>query len=540
MRQVKCPDCRALLKVRDESRGMVRCPQCGAAVGLDAGIPVVGGPDDSPRVPRPALKHSLRETAGAAPAPAVPVVTPMESRPRRERPENVRSGGAGTLLIVLGVVGLLFVLMCAGGGIIAYLLWDSGSSSSANVASTAPKIGSADPAPPIFNPPPRRGPEGVPPDFQRQMDDAMRRMDGMFGGGEPPKPVKLPVLPAAVPIGVAPLPSDTLAIDLPDRVARAASGGGGRFMVLSFGNEKKVGVFDLNDLKTSYVDVPEPEAWVAAGMNRFVVFLPRAKKLRRYNLLDRKLEKERDFDPPQELCSFCMGSASAGPLLVVAGPNLSREPRFYDLDTLEPMKIPAVDGFPAMMLSSPADTYFAAANGRAFGSHWGIDSNMALSSLSIADGLARRFAMTTHTNFVAPFADGKHVCTGGRGVLTIDLKGVPGAVYSRDDFGIFLTYLFVPAQAGPYYMHVQTGGIAAGADDGLPNTAGTIVFYALGNKQPLLTLRNVPAPSGNELDGYKSIGLPRGIHFSPQAKALVVVPPARDKLHLYRVELAKK
>src|SRR2546430_1348621 len=142
---------------------------------------------------------------------------------------------------------------------------------------------------------------------------------GDFAGGEA-KPVKLPDLPAAIPIGIAPLPGDKHAIDLPDRVVRVASGGGGRFMVLAFGGVPKVGVLDLNDLKIHYVDIPEADVWVAAGMNRFAVYLPAAKKLRRYNLLDRRLETTIDFRPPPEVSAFCMGSASAGPLLVAAGP----------------------------------------------------------------------------------------------------------------------------------------------------------------------------------------------------------------------------
>jgi hypothetical protein len=377
------------------------------------------------------------------------------------------------------------------------------------------------------------------------MDDAARGMGPApipaFGEA---KPVKLPDLPAQIPIALAPLAADTQTIDLPDRVQRVASGGGGRFMVLAFGGEKRIGVLDLNDLKLSYIDVPEADGWVAAGMNRFAVFLPQAKKLRRYNLLDRKLEKERDFNPPPEVSSFVMGSASNGPLLVAAGPVMRRECRFLDLETLEAMPFQGKDIF--SQPTDPCNRYWAAANGRYFGCCWadGDSNGLKLSGMSIEKGIIERIGDHGHTWYCAPFADGKNVATGGSGVLTRDIKSTAGAIFSPEN-GINLTHMFVPAQSGQFYMHVQTGGDPGGQNGGLATDPGTIVFYKLGDLKPLLTLKNVPVPRNEwperqELGNYQSISLPRGVHFSPEAKALVVIPAARDKLHLYRVDVAKK
>src|SRR5205807_2137990 len=35
----------------------------------------------------------------------------------------------------------------------------------------------------------------------------------------------------------------------------------------------------------------------------------------------------------------------------------------------------------------------------------------------------------------------------------------------------------------------------------------------------------------------RDISVPRGVHFSPEAKCLAVLPPGRDKLVLYRVDI---
>jgi LSD1 subclass zinc finger protein len=544
MRQVKCPDCRALLQLRDGITGNVRCPKCGASIGLEDDIPVVGAEPAKPRAPRPALKHSVSEKPGGGRGPVPPpVVGPADESRRRPRREEPRSTGPNVLLLVLGLVAAVLLLVCGGGGIIGYVVWDRASSGGKNV--TLAPVTSRSPGP-VFAPPgfaPDGPPPGMPPDFRKRMDDAMRGMPDGFLGGDNAKPVKLPALPPAIPIGVAPLPGDKHAIDLPDRVVRVASAGGGRFMVFAFANEKKVGVFDLNDLKINYVDLPESDVWVAGAMNRFAVYLPAAKKLRRYNLLDRKQEKERACDPEAEITSFAMGSASNGPLLLVAGQPLSRMCRFFDLDNLEPMNIPAKDFL--SRLEDAQDLYWPAANGRYFGCCWSNDGGgLKLSAMSIEAGIMERIDGHTHTWFVAPFADGKYVATGGGGILSRDLKSVNDVPFSAEQ-GINLTYMFVPAQSGPYYMHVQTGGTRPGQDGGIDNKAGTIVFYALGSRNPLRTLNDVPVPVNEwpdrqELRDYQSITLPRGVQFSPEAKALIIIPPSRDKLHLYRVDLKKK
>jgi hypothetical protein len=544
MRKVKCPDCLALLQIRDGLTGDVRCPKCGAPISLVEDIPVVGLEPTMPRAPRPALKHSVSEKpVGGRAAMPPPIATATDDEPRRrKRREELRSTGPSVLLLVLGLVVAVLMLTCIGGAIIGYVVWDRASTGGkgvtlAPVTSRSPVPGFA---PPAFGP--DGAPPGMPPDLRQRMDDAMRGMPGGFFDGNNTKPVKLPAMPPAMPIGIAPLPADKHAIDLPDRVVRVASGGGGRFMVLAFAGEKKVGVFDLNNLKINYVELPESDVWVAGGMNCFAVYLPTAKKLRRYNLLDRKLEKERDYEPNAEITSFCMGCASNGPLLLVAGPPLSRECHFFDLDTLEPREIPVKDIFTRP--ADPCNRYWPAANGRYFGSCWADEgSGLKPSGLSIESGHVERIDGHSHTWFVAPFADGKYVCTGGGGVLSRDFQGVNDVPHSAVH-GINITHMFVPAQSGSYYMHVQTGGPRGGPDDGIENKAGTVVFYALGNRQPLLTLTDVPVPRNEwpdreELAGYQSISLPRGVHFSPEAKALVVVPPSRDKLHLYRVDLKK-
>src|SRR5262249_21728502 len=157
------------------------------------------------------------------------------------------------------------------------------------------------------------------------------------------------------------------------------------------------------------------------------------------------------------------------------------------------------------------------------------DGGQMQSAMSIEFGALERIHGHNPTWFVAPFADGKHVGTGGSGVFNRNLRALPNLPLSDPNHIFGPKHMFVTAQSGQYYMHVQTGG-DGDPDDKLPNVAGTIVFYALGNREPLVTLRDVPIPANGgadrqELGQYQSITLPRGVHFSPEAKALIVIPP---------------
>src|SRR5262249_60525479 len=107
------------------------------------------------------------------------------------------------------------------------------------------------------------------------------------------------------------------------------------------------------------------------------------------------------------LMSVGMGSAWNGPLLIVAGQELSRECRFFDLDSLQPMDIPGRDIF-----SRPADAqnlYWPAANGRYFGCCWANDGGgLKLSGMSIESGIIERVGGDSPPLVGRPFARRQH------------------------------------------------------------------------------------------------------------------------------------
>src|SRR4051794_4597449 len=120
MRQVRCPDCRAMLRIRDGMAGTVRCPKCSAAIELEEDIPVVGAAEPTPRAPRPALKHSVSEKPSGARGAVPPPAAASPSSPRRSRREEARSSGPSVVLLLLAFAGVFLVLVCAGGAIVGY------------------------------------------------------------------------------------------------------------------------------------------------------------------------------------------------------------------------------------------------------------------------------------------------------------------------------------------------------------------------------------------------------------------------------------
>src|SRR5262249_29012766 len=127
--------------------------------------------------------------------------------------------------------------------------------------------------------------------------------------------------------------------------------------------------FDVNEAKiTRYIPVTEDDVQFAAGMTQLVVFLPGAQTALRYNLLTGEREKTAKLEGASgKIEAFCMGLASAGPLLVcVAGG--SGGARLFDIDKFEEIPLPeksAVGVYRNNRL--PGGLYWAGATGRIFG-----------------------------------------------------------------------------------------------------------------------------------------------------------------------------
>src|SRR5262249_30931617 len=142
---------------------------------------------------------------------------------------------------------------------------------------------------------------------------------------------------------------------------------------------------------------------------------------------------------------------SAGPLLAV----WDGRARLFSADTFEPMPVGEDSLHPSSGLGG--GIYWASADGRAFGHNGrrGMPHGVACTILEV--GKAKGFYEHWNSFFVQPSRDGRLVSVGGAGIFTNRITHTSDAVYSppHGPGNADLSHLYLPAQHGPYYMHLH-------------------------------------------------------------------------------------
>lgn len=351
---------------------------------------------------------------------------------------------------------------------------------------------------------------------------------------EPPDrrpPLRLPALPEALAIRPAPVEKEAT-LKLPEAFREVAVGGDGRFLIFHFPNLRKLGIFDVNEAKiTSFIAVGEDQVHFAAGMTKLLVFLPTSKVIQRWNLINQQREAIGKLDVSGTVYSFCMGSASDGPLLISARQGHFGTAAVHDIQTFEAMRLPTRSN--ARLDEGP---YWAAANGRVFG-HSGVHGlPNGITSIVLEADSVRSFNQHQCSGYVQPGPDGKHVYVGGHGVLTQQVEVAADAAVSRIKDGAALDYMFLPAHHDLYYMHVilqspnSLYSQPVNVDDPIPG----ITFYLMGYRQRIASLElrevgDLAGPGGYAVSGH--------VHLVPRARLLVLIPRERDRLRLFRLDL---
>ncbi len=545
---VTCSGCQATLAAPDSAAGKaVRCPKCRAVIAVPAAItPEPNGPPREPLAKKAAPVETLPEVEDDRPRRRRPADDEEdEDRPRRKRDEEepapvrrqrpAAKKGNWVLPATLGAVLLGFLLFCGLGGWGAYLLL---SSLSEQVAQNAPppeavpaaaEAPQAAPVAPPFNP----APAGPPPGNPAPRAPVAPPPAPPVRPAEPPKPtdvlLKMPPLPAAVPIQPPPLKGETT-VPLPDTIGALAVGGHGRFLVLHFPKLRKLGVFDVNEAKLKeFIPVGEDTVHFAAGMTKLVIYLPGSNTVQRWDLVTQQREHLGKMPGERgKIVSFCMGDASAGPLLIC---DERGGVRFHDLTTFEEMPY-KVNG--QGLGSGPGPIYWAGSDGRIYGATGNYGMPNGVATLVIEGGKVRTHREHWGTWFVQPGPGDKHICAGGHGVLTDRVQPADDVVFSKQSGNVVHTFL--PARHGPYYMHVHVkSGLEKVLGPGLnkddPDWGLTV--YMLGDKRPIAQLPNVRVPTYGEWGALQGLGIVNCVHLIPRAHLIAVVPASRDKLLLY-------
>jgi hypothetical protein len=344
-------------------------------------------------------------------------------------------------------------------------------------------------------------------------------------GSHPPAPVAKapPRLPAPVnplPITPTPLNEAKVSVTLPGQVGNLCVGGGGRFLILHLPQTHQLAVFDVNEAKVvKYLPITEERVLLAAGMEKLVVVLPDKNLILRWSLTTFQREVIAAVPLSGKVNAVCMGSASAGPLLltVEGGPTAA----FLDIMTMRLLDLPAERG------QLPVGAFLrAAADGTVFGMRQGLGGEPhTVALIQLRGGRATARGTGMNSSVLTPSPEGRYIYTGW-GVYNDQLQPLFPRPIPRSS-----GKAFVPATHGPFFMRLDYKQ--------WDRPGGSLAFFITGQEQPFGQLGDVAGVS-NEQIAYGTnrdrLTHDQRVHFIPAARLVVSIPATSDRLELHRFD----
>jgi hypothetical protein len=337
----------------------------------------------------------------------------------------------------------------------------------------------------------------------------------------------------------APLEKDVVVRKMDAPIADVAVGGGGRYLILHLPKLSKLAVFDVNQSKVvKLLPAPEANLKITAGLDKLVVALPAARTFQRWSLKTFEQELSVPFPNKAEVLALAMGSASQGPMLLLArqGPFPLQSPFLLGLDKLQLQEAAwaaqgHVHGFSGDKLhvrSSPDGRSFSiwSSSVSPSGMHWVRMSNQ----------IGRRTYSHTSNGHVVPGPAGKVLFTGLGMFTNIAMINPGNTAYPGSE----PTGRYVPAHHSDYYLYLGNATTPANK-----NPARAFAIHKLGVDKAILRLSGIDVPPTEPANVFLRPGatlendftLDKRFHLIPDAKVLIVIPPSNDQLILHRVDL---
>jgi hypothetical protein len=286
-------------------------------------------------------------------------------------------------------------------------------------------------------------------------------------------------------------------------------------------------ILDVNTLKIEKtITLNADDVLFAAGMEKLMVIYPEEKVVLRYSLASFKLEADISLEVRQRPTTAAMGSATSGPLILGGVPSQNNASKmaltFVDLDTMKEVLIDKAEG--DFKVSFGAAAYLrASANGQTLGAWLAQLRPSGLQVARLKDNTIGGSYLAETVGHVTPGPDGQTIFT-EKGIY--NTKGEPTG--KRDPA--------VPAVHGHWYLTLVPN--AKG-----PAGAQRVTVWETGKESPLAEFDDLPGFDGKR-DPFErdnpTLALDRRLFLVPEAKVLVVVPPAANKLHVYRLDAPKK
>ncbi|MFI5459892.1 MAG: S1C family serine protease [Isosphaerales bacterium] len=416
-------------------------------------------------------------------------------------------------------------------------------------------------------------PERTPmiPGGQGPSDDGLVTLGGELAVDGVPRGAGKAIRPPAVDMGEARVGSWTrsenaatpLVRTLESKLHDVAVGGGGRYLVLTLKEARKLVVFDVNTAEVvKTITLPSENTMVVAGAATLVIAFPDQALFQRWDL-ETMTRQGASFPSPIKgrLKGLAMGNDSDGPLLAVWSPdsrnNIPEQARFSFLDpkTFKVLKagpitnggfqgIGSVSASGGSILLHPSIRDRVHVRTSAGGDLYGIwhTDSMPSGFQTLAVHGATLKGIYNHDGLdqLAPGPDGHTVYTGRGGALDADGKPVRGG----DSRPGTIPELTIPSPDAAYYLSINglSGNIAPHAGGGTVSARITASVHAASDGIRLLTVRDLDEMDGaknNESSTQDDFTVEKRFHFVPAANLLVTIPFTNDRLVLRRLDIRK-
>lgn len=330
-----------------------------------------------------------------------------------------------------------------------------------------------------------------------------------------------------LPISPPEMKDPHIELGLPGPIRDACVAGGGRFIIFHCPTVKKLAIFDVNSLKIEHsITVNSDDILFAASMEKLLVIYPDEKVVLRYSLATFKLETDVSLEVRQRATAAAMGSGTAGPLILGGIPAQNNASKmaltFLDLETMKEIAIDKAEGDFKVSFGAAAHLRVSA-DGRSIGAWL---AQLRPSGLQIA----RLEGNTIGGSYLAETVG--HVTPGPDGQTMFTEKGM----YTSKGQPTGKREAVVPSVHGNWYLTI------APAAKG-PAGAQRVNVWQMGQDTPIAELADLPGFDGKR-DPFErdnpTLALDRKLFLVPEAKILLVIPPAANKLHVYRIEAGKK
>ena len=335
---------------------------------------------------------------------------------------------------------------------------------------------------------------------------------GANEGGLPIFRKDLPIPPAIF----APPGDQRIDVKLPATANRVVMAGTGRWCVLHFPRLKTVGIFDVSLAKfVRYLPAPYFDTSLAANATDVILYVPDQGTFERWNIETgvREAVFEKDFG--FEIDQMFMGSASAGPLVILKKKPGAKAIEIVDPITFEPVPL-GIEGArftqvatPAFIAVSPDGRTITKTESRA-------KPMFEVSRLFFSnDDEPELLSRLIPSRYLMPSFDAEHLY--GDTVYDIDLKP---KIRERVAF------------AEPFLLASEHDRYFVGVLPRFRDLA-TIAIHDQDSTQLLTTVPDVEVGLLQDTP----LSAPHRIHLIPRANRLLVVTPEKDRLSLYPLVL---